>query len=223
MTAVQRKHFSPTHNRGRSFFAELFTITPISIKWKLAFISFHSQCQKKQASITFVQGIHEEVSVLWKGRSGLCPLHCRSKSRAHRYFFITSRKFPEAISSAGSPLGLLIPFNTTTHSPCLWMAAVHLFKRTACFALSGFTRHSTATWCALWAAANFQDRCSRARGCVWMEEYLVSLLHARWNLGGLDKCTVTILYSSKLSENKIYIFFMNLFVPCGEEPFWKVF
>lgn len=60
-------------------------------------------------------------------------------NQGHRdIFFITYRKFPEAISSAGSQLGLLIPFNTTTHSLCRWMAAVLLFKRTACFALSGF-------------------------------------------------------------------------------------
>lgn len=86
------------------------------------------------------------------------------------------------------------------------MAAVRLFKRTACFALSGFMWHSTATWCALWAAANLQDSCRRARGCVWMEEYLVSLLHARWNLGGLDKCTVTILYTSKVSGDGFCVF-----------------
>lgn len=87
------------------------------------------------------------------------------------------------------------------------MAAVRLFKRTACFALSGFMWHSTATWCALWVAANLQDSCSRARGCVWMEEYLVSVLHARRNLGGLDKCAVTILYTSKLSEDDFYDIF----------------
>lgn len=87
------------------------------------------------------------------------------------------------------------------------MAAVRLFKRMACFALSGFMWHSTATWCALWVAANLQDSGSRARGCVWMEEYLVSVLHARRNLGGLDKCTVTILYTSKLSEDDFYDIF----------------
>lgn len=104
-------------------------------------------------------------------------------------FFNASRKFPEAICSAGSPLGPLIPFNTITHSLFRWMAAASLFKRTGCFALSGFMWHSTATWCALWVAANLQGSCSRARGCVWMEEYLVSVLHVRWNLGGLDKST----------------------------------
>lgn len=47
----------PYTKQRREFFAELFTITPIGVHWKLAFICFHSQCQKKQASITYVQGI----------------------------------------------------------------------------------------------------------------------------------------------------------------------
>lgn len=66
-------------------------------------------------------------------------LYTPGPNQGHRdIFFTSSRKFAEAICSAGSSLGSLIPFNTTTHSLLRWMAAVSLFKRTGCFALSGF-------------------------------------------------------------------------------------
>lgn len=101
------------------------------------------------------------------------PLHYEKEevgvvqSQGTETFFSKCRKFPQVISSAGTPLMLLIPFNTTINSHFLSTVAVSLFKRLGWFSASRFTLHFTTTWWALWVEVNVsRDGCCTAQKSV---------------------------------------------------------